>query len=243
MQHFYSNGSIPFLPVMIKGKRLCKAAVDASDGHIGSVYDLYFDNDDWTIRYLVVDTGRWLPGRKVLLVPEVILSPWHEATAISTTLTKEQVRSSPEIDTSQRIPRTAEQVLHGHYGRIPYWVVPSVPAPPPLPPKSSLPEDRPVEMELAGRRSNPHLRSGRAIDYCHVQASDGEAVGHVADFLLDDDVRRILFLVVDVEEWLLEKKVLLPPRLVAEIDCVNSRIKVDTSSRAIKSSQEYEPAR
>jgi uncharacterized protein YrrD len=241
MQHFYRNASMQFLPVMIKGKRLCNAAVDASDGHIGSVYDLYFDNDDWTIRYLVVDTGGWLPGRKVLLVPEVILSPWHGETAISTTLTKEQVRSSTDIDT-QRIPRTAEQLLHNHYGWIPYWVVPGVPVPLPPPQTSSSAEDRPVEMELAERRSDPHLRSGRAIGRCHVQASDGEAVGHVADFLLDDDIRRILFLVVDVEEWLLEKKVLLPPRLVTEIDCANSRIDVDTSSRAIKASQEYEPA-
>ncbi len=227
---------------MVTGKQLYKAAIDASDGHIGSVHDLYFDDHDWTMRYFVVDIGKWLPGRKVVLVPEVILAPWHGETAIPVKLTKDQVRSSPEIDTNQPISRQAEQLLHSHYGWIPYWEVPGVPAPPPPLPQSGFAvEDRREAIRFAESRSDPHLRSAKEIGGYHVQASDEEA-GHVADFLIDDDLRRILFLVVDLEELLSGKKVLIPPRLVSGIDWVGSRIEVDTSSRAIRTSQAYDTA-
>jgi hypothetical protein len=60
---------------------------------------LYFGDQTWMVPYLVVDTGIWLSGRKVLLAPEAILTPWHGETAISVKLAKDQVRSSPDIDT------------------------------------------------------------------------------------------------------------------------------------------------
>ena len=44
-------------------------------GLIGEVDDLYFDDEDWAIRYLVVDTGGWLSGRKVLISPVAIGHP------------------------------------------------------------------------------------------------------------------------------------------------------------------------
>src|SRR5687767_2340606 len=43
--------------------------IRAIDGTIGKVDDFYFDDEDWGIRYLVVDTGSWLSGRKVLISP------------------------------------------------------------------------------------------------------------------------------------------------------------------------------
>ena len=47
--------------------------IQAIDGHIGGVHDLLFDDQRWTVRYLVVDLGSWLPGRKVLISPNPIL--------------------------------------------------------------------------------------------------------------------------------------------------------------------------
>jgi sporulation protein YlmC with PRC-barrel domain len=227
---------------MITAKQLYKMTIHATDGHIGSVYDIYFDDGSWTIRYLVVDTHRWLPGRKVLLVPEVILSQQHGESAIPVKLTKDQVKSSPDIDTQQPISRQAEQLLHSHYGWIPYWETPVVPAPPPPPPQAAFSvEDREEAIKLAEATTDPHLRSARDIAGYHVHASDGEA-GHIGDLLLDDDFRRILFFAVDVGEFLAGKEVLIPPRLVSEIDWVNSRIQVELTSRAIQTSQEYRPA-
>ena len=56
---------------------LISKTIDALDGEIGSVHDLYFDDQTWSVRYLVVDTGKWLSGRKVLVSPEAIVKPWH----------------------------------------------------------------------------------------------------------------------------------------------------------------------
>ena len=56
--------------------------IDAVDGEIGSVDDLYFDDQTWSVRYLIVDTGKWLSGRKVLVAPDAIVKPWHHQPAI-----------------------------------------------------------------------------------------------------------------------------------------------------------------
>ncbi|MGB8182853.1 MAG: PRC-barrel domain-containing protein [Stellaceae bacterium] len=42
-------------------------AIEASDGRLGTVSDLLFEDVSWAIRWLIVDSGNWLPGRKVLL--------------------------------------------------------------------------------------------------------------------------------------------------------------------------------
>ena len=67
------------------------------NGEIRQVEDFYFDNQSWTIRYLVVKTGGWLFGRKVLIAPQAIVSeqPWLDH-PVPVNLTVEQVRNSPE---------------------------------------------------------------------------------------------------------------------------------------------------
>ena len=50
-------------------KQLHGAKLGASDGEIGHVKDFYFDDQNWAVRYVVADTGSWLPGRQVLISP------------------------------------------------------------------------------------------------------------------------------------------------------------------------------
>jgi len=69
----------------------------ATDGHIGTVDDFYFDDEDWTIRYLVVDTGGWLSGRKVLISPLSLGRPDFPGRLLPVSLTKAQVEHSPEM--------------------------------------------------------------------------------------------------------------------------------------------------
>jgi uncharacterized protein YrrD len=227
---------------MIEAKQLYGTKLDAQDGHIGSVHDLYFDNQAWTVRYLIIDTGKWLPGRKVLIVPSVILQPWHGEAALPVKLTKNQIRSSPDIDTVQPISRKAEHLLHNHYGWIPYWGVPGIPVPPPPPPlaASSMEEHRDASKE-AESLSEQYLRSMKEVMGYRVRATDSE-IGHIEDFVLDDDCSRILFLTIDLEEWILGKQVLLSPRVVSKINWATSRVQVEVSRRVIEASQEYKPA-
>jgi hypothetical protein len=72
-------------------------AIDASDGRLGTVRDLLFDDVDWTIRWLVVDTGDWLPGRKVRLPVSVLGRPDPAAESFPVKLTKAEVASSAEL--------------------------------------------------------------------------------------------------------------------------------------------------
>ncbi len=85
--------------------------IEAMDGDIGSVQDLYFDDQTWTVRYVVVDTGTWLPGRQVLISP-FAFQVVQGASRLRTSLTKEQVRDSPSIDSGSSCrPAARDRVL------------------------------------------------------------------------------------------------------------------------------------
>lgn len=73
--------------------------IRATDGEIGTVDQLYFDDEIWAMRYLTVETGSWLEGRKVLISPLSILQTDWKAKRIDVSLTRKQVENSPNIDT------------------------------------------------------------------------------------------------------------------------------------------------
>lgn len=216
--------------------------MEALDGEIGSVHDLYFDDQTWSVRYLVVGTGKWLPGKKVLVTPEAIVKPWHHQPSIAVKLTMEQIRSGPDIDTAMPISRVAEELLHRHYQWTPYWdtAIAPIPAIPP-PPAVTVEEDRVEAGKAAESLVDVRLRSANELGGYHVKAGDGD-VGHVQDLLLDDDLSRILFLVVEVKGWLFGKKVLVGPSLVSGVDWATSTVFVSANRQALKSAQEYNPA-
>jgi uncharacterized protein YrrD len=222
---------------------LIDKTMNALDGEIGSVDDLYFDDQTWSVRYLVVDTGKWLPGRKVLIAPEAIVKPWHHQPVIGIKLTTEQIRSSPDIDTAMPISRVAEELLHRHYQWTPYWDSTIVPIPPvpPSTPSITIEEDLQEAGKTAESLADVRLRSANELAGYHVKARDGE-VGQVEDLLLDDDVSRILFLVIEVKGWLFGKKVLAGPSLISGVDWATSTVHVNANRQALKSAQEYNPA-
>ena len=228
---------------MNNASQLVGKTIGALDGEIGSVHDLYFDDQTWSVRYLVVDTGKWLPGRKVLMAPEAIVKPWHHQAAIAVELTTEQIRSSPDIDTAMPVSRMAEASLHRHYQWTPYWASTIVPVPPM--PRSSPPltveDDRQEDGTTAESLVNVRLRSANELGGYHVKARDGE-VGNVDDLLLDDDLSRILFLVVEVKGWLFGKRVLAGPSLISTVDWSASTVHVSANREALKNAQEYNPA-
>src|SRR5262245_33937354 len=110
-------------------KELVGYTIHATDGDIGVLDGLYFDDAEWTIRYMVVNTGKWLPGRKVLIVPLALQQPNWKAQSLPVALTKEQIRNSPGIDTAKLVSRQHETDWHAYYGWPIYWGVPTYPAP------------------------------------------------------------------------------------------------------------------
>src|SRR5665647_1357822 len=86
------------------------------DGEIGKVRDFYFDDQHWTIRYLVADTGNWLTGRQVLISPHALVVVNTEEEYIAVKLTKEQIEDSPSLRTDKPISRQFEEAYYGYYG-------------------------------------------------------------------------------------------------------------------------------
>ena len=93
----------------------------ATDGDIGHVEDLLVDEDGWFVRYFIVDTGNWLPGRKVLIAPSWVTGiDWIEE-KLAVRMTREKVEGSPEYAPEKQIDRRYEHDLHAWYGHAPYW--------------------------------------------------------------------------------------------------------------------------
>ena len=122
-------------PVLRRVEDLQTYTIGATDGDIGTVADLYFDDQSWTARYVVVDTGGWLSGRKVLIPPRAIQQIDAAGQRLVTNLTRQQVEDSPGIDTERPVSRPYEIDLYGYYGYPYYWEGRRIRMPLPTPPR------------------------------------------------------------------------------------------------------------
>lgn len=220
-------------------KQLEGVEIHATDGEIGALHDIYFDDESWLIRYFVVDTAKWLPGRKVLISTDAVHRPWGGDAGLPVDLTREQVKASPDIDTERPVSREAEILLFRHYGWSPYWTDSLAPPPPPM--LASTEEEKREAEAIAELTSDRHLQSCRELIGYTLEASDGKA-GTVHDFLIDGNGSSIPYLVITSGEWLARKKVMLPAGSITSIKWAEAAIRTSLSRHAVESGSEYEPA-
>lgn len=223
-------------------------SVNASDGLIGEVRDCFFDDQAWTIRFFVVETGQWLSGRKVLISPMSIHRCDGAARALSASLTREQVKASPDIDTSKPVSRQHEVEQFGYYGHPFYWGAGQTWGGG-LPPGLSvagygslrLPTEPQAMADFVDaqakqhrdRGDDPHLRSCRAIEGYHIHATDGD-IGHIQSLLLDDEAWTIRYLVARTSDWWLGHQTLIAPPWINDIGWLDATVSLDLSRHAIK---------
>ena len=218
-------------------------AIGATDGTIGKVTDFYFDDESWVIRYVVVDTSAWL-GREVLLSPYSMGEPDWGREVLPVTITKEQVKHSPGIDTDNPISRQCEKSYLGYYGYPYYWG------------GSGLwgEQDHPgalTSISASGHRgylrapsandpdAEPLLRSCSAMTGFHLHANDGE-IGHLQGFLVDDHSWSIRFIIVNSTNWWLGHHVLVSPKWIQEVSWSQSNVTVNLDRQAIKDAPAYD---
>jgi sporulation protein YlmC with PRC-barrel domain len=222
--------------------RLLDYAIRATDGEIGKVTAFYFDDDNWKIRYLIVRTGTWLFGRKVLISPAALKKgPW-ESGIFSLDLTKEKIRSSPDIDTDKPVSRQQEIELHKHYpwqnywggGQYAYGVFGTAAFNPGLDEELAKEADKHSPDDL-------HLRSTHRVTGYHLHATDGD-IGHVKDFIMDDETWQVMYLVVAIHNWLGGKKVLIPVRLIEKVEWDSSKVFIDASVAFVENSPLFDAA-
>jgi len=211
--------------------------IGATDGAIGKVDSFLFHDSSWIIRYLVVDTGNWLPGRKVLISPVTLEQPVSEVKMLPVDLTREQVKSSPDIDMDKPISRQAEIELHEHYDWTPYWTGGGFAAPV-IEPSS---EEKKRAAAVASEKADTSLRDTEEVIGYRIHATDGD-IGHAEDFVIEDESWIIRYLVVDTRNWLPGRSVLIAPQWIEKISWSDSKIWIDLLKGQIKDSPRYDPS-
>jgi uncharacterized protein YrrD len=217
-------------------------AIGATDGEIGKVKDFYFDDQAWVVRYLVVETGFWL-GREVLISPYSIGTPDWAAQTLPVSITKDQIKHSPAIDSDQPVSRQYERGYLGYYGYPYYWGGAGIWGDEGYPGIMMTQKDESAYRDSLKRSSDehgdPHLRSCEAVKGYHVHASDGD-IGHVQGFILDDHTWSLRYLIVKTGNWWTGHDVLVSPDWIKDISWDHSNVTTHLDRNAIKTSPPYD---
>jgi sporulation protein YlmC with PRC-barrel domain len=230
--------------------------IRATDGDIGHVKDFYFSDQEWVVRYLVVDTSVWLPNRKVLISPMFISKPNWRDKMLQVSITKNQVKHSPDIDTDKPVSRQEEGSYYRYYdypyywGGAELWGENAYPYATPDTQVGRQPERAQHGRGAAGRATLPepdaepsdrHLRSGKEVIGYHIEATDGE-IGHVDDLLVDEDTWAIRYLIVKTSSWWGGHEVLIVPQWITGVSLPDNQVQVSLTRKQVKDAPVYSSA-
>ncbi|MFD2162689.1 PRC-barrel domain-containing protein [Paradesertivirga mongoliensis] len=235
----------------------------ATDGEIGKIKDFYFDDKTWKVRYLVVETGNWLVGRKVLLSPVALHNPDWQSKVLPVNLSRDQIKHSPDIDTERPVSRQQEADLHSHYswpyneqggigfmttGMVGGVVAPDIPFSDRIADEMHHHErdtisDRGPETEHHSAdqhtTGDPNLRSFKDLTGYNIHATDGE-FGEVEDLLVDSTTWSIPFLVIETGNWYSGKKILTSTNAVSRIQWEDSSVHLTQTTNTLRGCPEYD---
>ena len=189
--------------------------VRANDGDVGAVKDFLFDDERWTIRWMAVDAGHWLPGRQVMIHPSAIaplelppkprlpmMSP-GKTLELTVNLTRDDIEAGPHFGEDEPVTRDMEALLYDYYGWDPYWgathfggaVLPNA--------EQRIVADavrRDTKAETPSVDGGDHRRSVAEFKGYYVHALDGD-IGHVENLLADDTNWEIRYLIIATRNW------------------------------------------
>jgi len=200
-------------------KSLHGSTLEATDGSIGRVDDVYFDDASWKVRYILANTGAWLPERLVLLSPASLGEPGERTMPVS--LTKDQIKDSPGINSDEPVSRQHERLIAAHYGWPPYW------------------EGYKMMLgKIAERKVDSHLRSAHEVIGYKVEATDG-SIGRISDLILQTEDWTVRYVVVDLSAWLPDRKVLLDPHWFSQFRWDHAIATIDHTRNQIERAPNY----
>jgi hypothetical protein len=215
--------------------------VSATDGDVGNVVDVLLDDEYWFIRYLVVDTGAFLNRHEVLISPVSFSEVEWPIQRFHLNLTKENVKNSPTVDTHKPVSRQQEEELHNYYGYPHYWSYSAVSGSGAYPRLVAAGNLGDMSRSRTDQLGDIHLRSAKELRGYDIQASD-ESIGHIDDFIVEDDIWEIRYLVIDTSNWWFGKRVLVAPQWASRISWEQRNVCINMSRQAIKDSPEYDPS-
>jgi hypothetical protein len=224
-------------------KDLERYTVSATDGDIGHVANFLLDDERWAVRYLVVKTSGFFDGRQVLISPISFRQTAWLTQRFHLALTMDKVKKSPSIDTDKPVSRQHESDYSRYYGYPRYWGWGysgpwGMGAYPGLLANGSCNDAPATHSDKSG---DLHLRSAADVRGYGIQGSD-EAIGHIEDFIVDDETWEVRYLVIDTSNWWFGKRVLVAPHWANRISWAEKKVYVDMSRQAVKDSPEWTAA-
>ena len=188
----------------------------AVDGAIGTVEALYFDEVNWAVRYLRVDTGGWLNGRRVLISPVAVGEVRAEEQAIFIELTRAQIETSPPLDPDQPVSRCYEEAYYRHYDWPLYWE-----------------EDRRSGVGPAQRsQQEKRLQRTARVEGCLSVAADG-AIGAVRDIFVDIRYWVIRYLEIETRGIRPGRHALVSTDWIERVNWADRIVNIDLACAAI----------
>ncbi len=203
-------------------KSLLGFKINAIDGEIGKIIDFYFDNITYTIRYLVVETGSLFFSRQILLSTEALVPSDLEEKEFMTNLTIQQIENCPHADTKKIISDLGEEFRVQQYYKWNHY-------------RDTLYSE--IESTIF-KKSSAVLLSVTEISDLEVLCINSK-VGHVRDFLIDEESWKVTFLILDAFNVSPAKEVVIPTFLISQLNPASATLLLNLSSEAIANSPEY----
>lgn len=212
----------------------------ANDGGIGKTKDLFFDDQSWVIRYLLADTHKWLPSRKVLISPISVGSIDPLTRTIYINLSKKEIKESPPLDSDAPVSRQYEAVFNKHYDWVNYWGGASLWGIDMYPRTLGLKKELSEIEKISEGETN--LRSAEEVTGYRIHTRDGD-IGHIEDFLMVEDTWLIRYLVIDTSNWIPgSKRVIVDPNWVDDVNWADNSVLLKVNKKQVESSPEYDPS-
>ncbi len=223
--------------------------LSATDGSIGKVKDFLFDDAQWTLRWMVADTGGWLPKRRVLISPISLGEPDWNSREFPVKMMKADIERAPGLNTDEPVSKEYETAFFDHYGWEYYWGgagpwgaagVPGVWGGAVSPVGLFTRQEKTMKQSDSPESGSHVLRSADEVMDYRIRALDDE-IGHIEDFLVDDESWTLRYMVVDTRNWLPGRKVLVATEWINDIEWADRQVSIGLSRDAVKGSPEYKP--
>ncbi len=202
-------------------------SIEARDGIAGKAKEFYFDDGNWAVRYLVVETLPRLSGKRVLIAPGLFDVIEPDTKKITVNLSRDDIVRSPSADEHRPVAREREYELNRHYGWPVYWAEGSM-----------VLQPAQVEPDLPSYGGDGHLRSTGILTGFHVSAR-GEKYGKLDDFIIDDAAWRIRSLAVTTNGFLNRRQVLVCPEELAHINLPDRKIVLTRTKEELDARHEF----
>ncbi len=220
--------------------------INSTTGRVGHVEDFLFDDKQWAIRYLIVDTAPLFFGRKVLISPYSITEISQDIGFVTLSISKDDIKNSPAIDTARPISRQQEMQLNQHYKWPSYWKESGLwnlansphAAVSAMEVETARAAESPPEDMHVETMSDPHLRSTSEVLTYEIVGTD-ERIGKANDFVVSENDWALRYITVDAGARLLGKKVLIAVDWIESVDWRESLIHTELSQSLVASAPQF----